>query len=509
MTENIFSTFTIQVLNTLFHKKSYLYPEARLKLIETIEASKDFLAPFLLEIVDKDFTFQKKFRSFSRAVRLLAYLKEPKLFPRLISVCNGIANISEHFPHLHLMLAATAYDRWEDLKNFIYPDKELDSMAIVCLEALPIIWAQGNIPRQELIVYLRSLLQKVHHAEEDFSEFAGYLVWACSSIWPGELLEEIRELYGCRLVDLQVITIDSILADFNQGIEQMQKEQMDRCKYSGFLDERTIGFPPEFPFREYMQANEKAVQEADKYCDTVSSVFNSRSELPGRNSPCSCGSGKKYKKCCGLKLQNTKFTPDSRMLSTKITYEISDSSPQEKMTPEDYCIAFDKEALYANPRKMLEDLKQYVKRYPDIPQLYNSINICYQLMGRQAEANQVAVETLELFPKYLFALINLAEYHLSRGEPEKVPEIFSGCYNLMSLYPEREEFHVSEMLSFLSVMTRYFIAIGDIPRAKINYDIMVSLSPNSQQVKHGREELRSAYLSKKHNEVEAQFATRR
>ena len=25
-----------------------------------------------------------------------------------------------------------------------------------------------------------------------------------------------------------------------------------------------------------------------------------REETPGRNDPCSCGSGKKYKKCCGL-----------------------------------------------------------------------------------------------------------------------------------------------------------------------------------------------------------------
>jgi uncharacterized protein len=24
-----------------------------------------------------------------------------------------------------------------------------------------------------------------------------------------------------------------------------------------------------------------------------------REETPGRNDPCSCGSGKKYKKCCG------------------------------------------------------------------------------------------------------------------------------------------------------------------------------------------------------------------
>lgn len=38
----------------------------------------------------------------------------------------------------------------------------------------------------------------------------------------------------------------------------------------------------------------------------------------GRNDPCTCGSGKKYKKCCALKLNNQKrvYTPINSMNSS-------------------------------------------------------------------------------------------------------------------------------------------------------------------------------------------------
>lgn len=105
------------------------------------------------------------------------------------------------------------------------------------------------------------------------------------------------------------------------------------------------------------------------------------------------------------------------------------------------------------------------------------------------------------FPKYLFVLTMLAEYHLQRGEYEKVPEIFSGQYNLMSLFPERTAFHVSEVLTFNSTMASYFIAIGNLQQAKIYYDLMMSLSPNAPIVLQTRERLWSGFYRKRTEEL--------
>ena len=41
-----------------------------------------------------------------------------------------------------------------------------------------------------------------------------------------------------------------------------------------------------------------AVVEIDRFWKKARG-HDDRTEKPGRNDPCSCGSGKKYKKCCG------------------------------------------------------------------------------------------------------------------------------------------------------------------------------------------------------------------
>ncbi len=45
--------------------------------------------------------------------------------------------------------------------------------------------------------------------------------------------------------------------------------------------------------KEDVQAEEKAIKEAEKVKPLTAAG------QPGRNDPCPCGSGKKYKKCCG------------------------------------------------------------------------------------------------------------------------------------------------------------------------------------------------------------------
>jgi uncharacterized protein YecA (UPF0149 family) len=47
--------------------------------------------------------------------------------------------------------------------------------------------------------------------------------------------------------------------------------------------------------KEEIEAEEKLLKETKKV-EPIKAV-----EAPGRNDPCPCGSGRKYKKCCGAK----------------------------------------------------------------------------------------------------------------------------------------------------------------------------------------------------------------
>ena len=136
------------------------------------------------------------------------------------------------------------------------------------------------------------------------------------------------------------------------------------------------------------------------------------------------------------------------------------------------------EVLKARPRKALAALRTLVTQYPDVAQIYNYLYVaCYNL-GERAEAARVVQETVQRFPDYLFGHISLAEECLQRGEPEKIAEIFRGKLDLKLLYPGRARFHLSEVLSFNSVVARYYHALGDREQAERSYELMRQLRPN-------------------------------
>jgi tetratricopeptide (TPR) repeat protein len=142
--------------------------------------------------------------------------------------------------------------------------------------------------------------------------------------------------------------------------------------------------------------------------------------------------------------------------------------------------------LFQSPKKAIAILQPLIEQYPDVPQLYNYLHIAYQSLGDRDNAQRVLKETLERFPDYLFGRIAYATDCLQRGEPEKVPEIFDGKFELKLLYPERKRFHLSEVLGFYSVMAWYFHTQGEPDRAETYYELMRQLDPkhrNTQFIK--------------------------
>ena len=132
---------------------------------------------------------------------------------------------------------------------------------------------------------------------------------------------------------------------------------------------------------------------------------------------------------------------------------------------------------WPKPTSALVALKGLIQQYPDVPALYNYLYIAHQKLGQREEAAQVLQETVQRFPHYLFGRITWAEECLKHGEPEKVTDIFGGMFDLQLLYPERDRFHLSELMSFQSVVARYFHAVGDQEQAQRHYEIMRQIDP--------------------------------
>jgi len=167
-----------------------------------------------------------------------------------------------------------------------------------------------------------------------------------------------------------------------------------------------------------------------------------------------------------------------------VSYEITDEPMHDdsayEQLPEsvrDELTALYHEGLANKPEEAIALLQPLIEQYPDVPQLYNYLHIAYRVLGDRAGCERVLGETLMRFPDYLFGRIAYAIQCLERGEVEKVPEIFAGKYELKLLYPERERFHITEVLGFYTVMAWYFHTRGERARAETYYKLLQQLDP--------------------------------
>lgn len=133
--------------------------------------------------------------------------------------------------------------------------------------------------------------------------------------------------------------------------------------------------------------------------------------------------------------------------------------------------------VFQKPKEAIAILQTLIERYPDVPQIYNFLHTAYQKLGDQENCQRVLKETLERFPDYLFGRLAYALNCLEWGKPEKVPEILDGKYELKLLYPERERFHISEVMSFYTVMAWYWHTQGERDQAETYYKLLQQIDP--------------------------------
>ncbi len=133
-----------------------------------------------------------------------------------------------------------------------------------------------------------------------------------------------------------------------------------------------------------------------------------------------------------------------------------------------------------NPRAAIPQLMAALLRYPQVSSIFNYLFVAYSAIGDTKRAEAIILENLRLHPDYLFARVNYAEMCLGRGEPDKVPEILGEHLDLKELYPERDRFHVSEVVGFYGVVGFHYWQTGRPEQAALCYDLLRRLAPQHQ-----------------------------
>jgi hypothetical protein len=124
-----------------------------------------------------------------------------------------------------------------------------------------------------------------------------------------------------------------------------------------------------------------------------------------------------------------------------------------------------------------------IEKYPDSPHLKNYLSVLYEHRNELNKALEINRRIVNEHPNYLFGKINLANEYYLKEEYDKMPEILGNKMELKALYPQRETFHISEVLAFYKCAILYFTAIGDIKQAEIRYNIMEEIAPDFDDTK--------------------------
>lgn len=160
-----------------------------------------------------------------------------------------------------------------------------------------------------------------------------------------------------------------------------------------------------------------------------------------------------------------------------MTDEYSDLVPPEiekEMNEKIYFLASE------NPRKAIARLNELRIQYPEHPRIYNFLAKAYLHLQDTTKLIEVIEENYRRNPDYLFAKINYAEICLNRGNVQKIPVIFDNKFDLKMLYPERDKFHVTEVVSFFGVLGIYFLKIHDMAQAREMLQVVKDLDPDAE-----------------------------
>lgn len=237
------------------------------------------------------------------AMYLLAQFREAAAYPLLVDFVSTPGEIVMELTgdvvteDLGRMLASLCHGDLGPIKRLIEDPEVNEWVRSAALDALVDLYAEGLLERETIIDYLKELF--LFKVERKPSYIWSAMVNTACDLYPDELVEEIQRAYGEGLINPGDVGFDDVKRTLEMGKE---KRFEDRRRYrkglignvidemgwwACFQNTNSEGFSDREPY-----------EVGDDFWSTpVQTVVRPGPKI-GRNDPCPCGSGKKYKKCC-------------------------------------------------------------------------------------------------------------------------------------------------------------------------------------------------------------------
>ncbi len=287
-------------------------------VIEAI-AQQEAITPELLRILEEDtanleiIAPQQDYMAHIFAMYLLSQFREPRAYPLLIEffskdqmlVYESAGDVITD--DLGRMLATTCNGDISLIKQAIEDETKDEYFRSSVLSALLVFIKENMLSRDEVMEYIKELLNG--KIKREFNFLWTEIVAMCCDLYPGDVLPEIKQAYNDGLID------ESFIGDMNDVNKIMSKSKDTiLAKFMGdpeyhFINDTVKEMNGWGCFKEKIIYKDELPNIADtEYLKNRQESYQNISKNPapviiapkvGRNDPCPCGSGEKYKRCCG------------------------------------------------------------------------------------------------------------------------------------------------------------------------------------------------------------------
>ena len=229
---------------------------------------------------------------------LLAQFREKRAYPLIIDLFSHPGKDSDQIAgdfvteDLPRVLASVCQDDTTLITHLI-ENREVDEWVRVgCLHALLTLVVSGKKSREETMDYYKTLFRGKLEREPIYAW--GSLVACCCHLFPEEVYEDIKRAYEDKLVDSSFIDLEDLNRYLGKSWNELNEDLRNDVHHS--LIDDTISDMEWWAC--FQSENKRKIKPKP--------IKSKRKKKIGRNEPCPCGSGKKYKKCCGsiVKTQN-------------------------------------------------------------------------------------------------------------------------------------------------------------------------------------------------------------
>lgn len=301
-------------INEIIEHLKYYTPELPKEALKQAIEHKEEITPKLIEMLeytknnlDKIYYEEDEFFGYTYAYFLLAEFKEQKAFSYLIDLLNKDEEIIDYiigddYPgYVPRLLASTYNGDDKTLFDIIENNQINEFVRCSTLQTFAILYLYGVKDRNFIVNYLKKLLNEKD--EKDNSYLYEEIIEEVCHLKLTELTEDIDKV-------MHIIENKEEREDLRNILKEESKINRNIYPFKPFYEYiyDTIGIMEEWQCFRYIEDEEFENSDDYKVCQYIiqkrEENYSDAKMNIGRNDLCSCGSGKKYKKCCINKNNN-------------------------------------------------------------------------------------------------------------------------------------------------------------------------------------------------------------